>query len=172
MCVENCFQIKIKKNIMSTIKSFEEYTDLTHDDVFGFEDGMMDHLNEIAEIGYFGKGEKLDFVVFIWSRDPGYIPHFHIDDSETYPKCTKFQTCLKIESPEYFTHGGKYTDQLNTNQLDQLIEFLKMEDEEGESNWKYLLKTWNKNSSKMEMKVILKQEMPDYTVLKGTNKKK
>lgn len=155
---------------MSTIKSFEEYTDLTHDDVFGFEDGMMSHLNEMAEIGSFGKGKKLDFVVFIWSRDPGYIPHFHIGDSETYPNCTKFQTCLKIESPEYFPHGGKYTDQLNTNQLDQLIEFLKMEDEEGESNWKYLLKTWNKNTSKM--KVILKQEMPDYTVLKGTNKKK
>lgn len=155
---------------MSTIKSFEEYTDLTHDDVFGFEDDMMDHLNEMAEIGSFGKGKKLDFVVFIWSRDPGYIPHFHIGDSETYPNCTKFQTCLKIESPEYFPHGGKYTDQLNTNQLDQLIEFLKMEDEEGESNWKYLLKTWNKNSSKM--KVILKQEMPDYTVLKETNKKK
>lgn len=155
---------------MNKIKSFEEYTNLLHDDVFGFEDDMMNHLNEMAEIGSFGKGKKLNFVVFIWSRNPGYIPHFHIGDSETYPTCKKFQTCLKIESPEYFPHGGKYTDKLNANQLNQLIEFLKEEDEEGESNWKYLLKTWNKNSSKM--KVDLKQEMPDYTVLKETNKKK
>lgn len=155
---------------MGTIKKFEEYAKSLEDNIFGFEDDMTNHLNEMAEIGSFGKSKKLDFVVFIWSRDPGFIPHFHIGDSETYPKCTKFQTCLKIESPEYFPHGGKYTDRLNSNQLEQLIEFLKTEDEEGESNWKFLLRTWNRNSSKM--KVEINQEIPDYTLLKETNRKK
>ena len=155
---------------MGPIKKFEEYAKSLEDNVFGFEDDMTNHLNEMAEIGSFGKSKQLDFVVFIWSRDPEFIPHFHIGDSETYPKCTKFQTCLKIESPEYFPHGGKYTDRLNSNQLEQLIEFLKIEDEEGESNWKFLLRTWNRNSSKM--KVEINQEIPDYTLLNETDRQK
>ena len=34
---------------MNKIKSFEEYTNLLHDDVFGFEGDMANHINEMAE---------------------------------------------------------------------------------------------------------------------------
>lgn len=120
-------------------------------------------LLKMAEIGKF-RAKKANFILYIWSRDDGYIPHIHIGDADTYPKCEKFQCCLKLEVPEYFPHSGKYSDTFNVPQLDSLIEFLHSNDEDGDPVWKYILKTWNKNNS--NVKIPLDTPIPDYSVLK------
>lgn len=141
----------------------EEFFIPMDDDEFGFPEIIEEsRLNEMAEIGSFN-AKKNQFIVFIWSRDPGYIPHFHIGDAGTYPKCTEFQTCIKLQSPEYFPHGNKYTDRLNSKQIEKLIAFLQEKTDLGITNWQYVLLTWNKNSS--NQKVDINQVMPDYTKL-------
>lgn len=124
---------------------------------------ISEALNEdsiLCEMAEIGKVDK--FIVFIWSRDGGEIPHFHVGDAATYPKCTQFSTAIKIETAEYFPHGGKYTDNLNSKQKKKLNNFLKEIDDD-ETNWKYLVRTWNKNNSNHKLNINTPQ--PDYITL-------
>lgn len=115
-------------------------------------------LCEMAEVGRIGK-----YIVYVWTRDGGEIPHFHVGDSATFPHCTQFSTAIKIEKAEYFAHGGKYTDKFNTKERKLLNAFLhKVVD--GDSNWEFIRKAWNRGSSKHM--VLPGTTMPDYTELK------
>lgn len=124
---------------------------------FGIHDMNDNRLYEMAKIGRFK-----DLYIYIWMNDGGNVPHFHISDSANYPQNSTVEIAIKIEKAEYFPHGGKYTDKLNSKQKKELVKFFK-ESEDGESNWKYLLKTWNRNNS--TMKLTLSTPMPDYTQL-------
>lgn len=114
-------------------------------------------LFEMAKIGRFK-----NLYIYIWMNDGGNVPHFHISDSDNYPQNSTVEIAIKIDSPEYFPHGGKYTDKLNSREIKELIKFLN-KTEDGEKNWVYLLRTWNKNNSKAKIPVT--SPMPDYTQL-------
>lgn len=112
-------------------------------------------LLEMAQIGTFGK-----YTIIVWTNDPGNIPHFHVVDSAT--RGNSFNTCIKIESPEYFHHEGK-EDTLNTKERKELLKFLNSKDKWGEQNWVVLLKEWERNNSKTSIDINL--PIPDYTKL-------
>jgi len=115
-------------------------------------------LMEIARIGFID-----DLELFIWTDDPGNIPHFHIRDIST--KGQKFNCCVRIDEPEYFKHTGK-EDVLNSKQKKNLIQFLNSTSKLGTieiKNWDKVIMYWNDNNSK----IILPDDlpMPDYSLL-------
>lgn len=120
-------------------------------------DSNDNRLYEMAKIGRFK-----NLYIYIWMNDGGNVPHFHISDSSNYPQNSNIEIAVKILSPEYFPHGGKYTDKLNSREIKALINFMN-KSEDGENNWKYLVKTWNRNNS--GAKIPPNTPMPDYTQL-------
>ena len=98
--------------------------------------------------------------IIIRMNDAGNIPHFHIMDRSTLG--SKFHTCIKIETPEYFHHTGK-EDILNSKQRKSLVEFLKSSHRKG-TKWEMLVDLWNINNSTMIVDDNI--DMPDYTKLK------
>ena len=121
---------------------------------FNFNNEKM--IMEMASIGDIDS----QLTIIIRMNDPGNIPHFHIVDKTTLG--SKFHTCVKIESAEYFHHTGK-EDVLNTKQRKSLVNYLSATNKRGLSNWEYLVTTWNYNNSNMNIDEEL--PMPDYTKL-------
>ncbi len=113
-------------------------------------------LTEMAAIGNINS--KL--CIYVRMNDPGKIPHFHIVDQSTLGSV--FHTCVKIKVAEYFHHTGK-EDVLNSSQRRDLVKFLNGKDKWGESNWKVLIKEWDRNNSDVE--IDINTPMPDYTKL-------
>ena len=114
--------------------------------------------NELLEMALIGNVDE--YTISINTNDGGYIPHFHIKDSNSNGK--KFHTCVKIEKPEYFHHTGK-EGVLNSKLRKELVNFLQSETELGTTHWKYLVATWNKNNSNRKLPIEI--AMPDYTLL-------
>lgn len=115
-------------------------------------------LEEMARIGFIDNLE-----IFIWTDDPGNIPHFHIRDIST--KGDEFNCCVRIDKAEYFKHTGK-EDVLNHKQKKNLIEFLNSTSKLGGieiKNWDKVIMYWNDNNSKLILPDDL--EMPDYNLL-------
>ena len=115
-----------------------------------------DMILEMARVGYLNT--KLE--IYVNTNDPGNIPHFHIRDVST--RGQKFHTCIEIKTNKYFHHTGK-EDVLSTKEKKALYNFLNSKDKYGESNWKVLIKEWNRNNSDMEIDINLKT--PDYTTI-------
>ena len=107
------------------------------------------------------------YLIYVNSDDSGYVPHFHYVDETSRGKDKKkgFHTCIRIDVPEYFKHGNKQ-DILNSNQLKELIEFLKQPFKRPQfngTNWEFIRMSWNDNNSKQNVDEELK--MPDYSKL-------
>lgn len=117
----------------------------------------VEELCEMANCGETGNG----LYIIIFMNDGGWIPHFHVFNNQNPQKRT-FDACLKIETPEYFKHGN-HTDILNKKQMKSLVEFLHGKDEDGDDNWRYIIKTWNKNNSKYSIPLDI--PIPDYMSL-------
>ena len=128
------------------------------DEALNIHNSSDNRLYEMAKIGRFK-----NLYIYIWMNDGGNIPHFHISDSANYPNNSSIEIAVKIQSPEYFPHGGKYIDKLGSREVKALIKFLKST-EDGENNWEFLIKTWNRNNS--NAKIPINVPMPDYTQLK------
>lgn len=111
---------------------------------------------EMAQIG--DLDNKL--IIYVRSNEGGNIPHFHIVDKATLG--SKYHTCVKIESAEYFHHTGK-EDVLNSKQRKSLVKFLNSLTPLEVTHWEFLLMTWNTNNS--NRKVNMNLSMPDYTNL-------
>lgn len=122
---------------------------------FDLQDEHM--LMEMASIGDIDS--KLTIIIRM--NDPGNIPHFHIVDKTTLG--SKFHTCIKIETAEYFHHTGK-EDTLNSKQRKMLVNYLSSKNRRGDLNWEYLVTTWNYNNSSVLVDENI--PMPDYTKLK------
>lgn len=119
---------------------------------------MAQILNEMARVGYFD-----DFEIIIWTDNSGNIPHMHIRDRGTHGD--KFHCCIRLDNPEYFSHGGK-EDKLNSKQIKSLLNFLKSTSKIGKTeinNWDKVIMYWNDNNSN----VILNDDtpIPDYKLL-------
>ena len=121
---------------------------------FNLNDERM--LMEMASIG--DLDSKLTIIIRM--NDPGNIPHFHIVDKHTLG--SKFHTCIKITSPEYFHHTGK-EDVLNSKQRKLLVTYLSSTIKHGLTAWEYLVMTWNFNNSSLNVDENIL--MPDYTQL-------
>lgn len=114
-------------------------------------------LCEIGIVGIIG-----NLIVYVWPQYGGDIPIFFIGDALTFPDCTQFKTAIKIESAEYFTYSGQYTDKLNSEQREELMHFLNAKDD-NYKNGDFLREIWNHGNSKQ---VSYPQPIPDYTKLK------
>lgn len=73
----------------------------------------------------------------------GPIPHFHISNGDK-----SFTSCVCIYSPNYFSHGGKYSCTLNATQRDELFNWLKEANsyDPTKSNWEYAALTWEESN--------------------------
>ena len=125
-------------------------------DCFTFDLQDEKQIMEMASIGDIDS--KLTIIIRM--NDPGNIPHFHIVDKTTLG--SKFHTCIKIETAEYFHHTGK-EDTLNTKQRKLLVNYLSSKNRRGDLNWEYLVTTWNYNNSSVLVDENI--PMPDYTKL-------
>ena len=108
------------------------------------------------------------YLIYVNTDDGGKIPHFHYVDENSRGKNRKtgFNSCVKIESAEYFCHG-KYCDRLNTKQRKELQEFLSSPFEKPRfhgTNWDYIVMLWNMNNSDVEVSEDM--NMPDYRNLR------
>lgn len=93
----------------------------------------------------------------------GPIAHFHIEDKN-------FHTCIKLDSPEYFDHGGKYKDKLSSKQVKSLIEKLYSTPKKYKNTnltlYELLVLYWNDNNREGKPVNRNRNSMPDYTKLK------
>lgn len=121
---------------------------------------FVGQLEEMADIARFPKGK---LKISVWNNDGGNIPHFHIVDVETNGH--QFNSAIFIQENRYFTHGNA-KDVLDRGMRRMLDELLSGTDEDGDSNWAYLIKTWNKNNSLSKVPNEIKQNKPDYTEIK------
>ena len=99
-------------------------------------------LNEMARVGFIdGQLE-----VYVWTDDAGYIPHVHVRDTNSKGK--DFETCIKLETNEYFLHG-QYTDKMNSAQRNAFYDFMKepCRNLKYQNNYELALEMWNLNNS-------------------------
>ena len=142
---------------MEKIKNFNEFVNGGRlNENTSMEESHDKMLLEMATIGNMDN----TLCIIIRMNDAGNIPHFHIMDRSTLG--SKFHTCIKIETPEYFHHTGK-EDILNSKQRKSLVEFLKSSHRKG-TKWEMLVDLWNINNSTMIVDDNI--DMPDYTKLK------
>ena len=91
----------------------------------------------------------------------GPLPHFHL-----YSNDKKFNTCICLYSANYFSHGGKYRDILNSSQRKLLNTFLSEEDPiYGLTRWKILCNKWEEFNPQQSMYNKIKKTdiQPDYS---------
>ena len=92
----------------------------------------------------------------------GSIPHFHITGI-----ANKFNCCVRIHEPFFFSHGNKYRDTLNKQQCKELNEWLKQPnrvDEVDMTNWETIRFGWNLSNPDCRYPKNLKAaSQPDYT---------
>ena len=142
---------------MEKIKNFNEFVNGGRlNENTSMEESHDKMLLEMATIGNMDN----TLCIIIRMNDAGNIPHFHIIDRSTLG--SKFHTCIKIETPEYFHHTGK-EDILNSKQRKSLVEFLKSSHRKG-TKWEMLVDLWNINNSTIIVDDNI--DMPDYTKLK------
>ena len=142
---------------MEKIKNFNEFVNGGRlNENTSMEESHDKMLLEMATIGNMDN----TLCIIIRMNDAGNIPHFHIMDRSTLG--SKFHTCIKIETPEYFHHTGK-EDILNSKQRKSLVEFLKSSHRKG-TKWEMLVDLWNINNSTMIVDDNI--DMPDYTNIK------
>lgn len=71
----------------------------------------------------------------------GDIPHFHLSNNDK-----SFESCICIYSANYFSHGGKYTDKLNSKQCKELDKWLKESAKVSIgnlTNWQTIIVLWD-----------------------------
>lgn len=92
----------------------------------------------------------------------GPNPHFHL-----FNLSGDFHMCALIYSANYFSHGGKYTDTLNSNQREILNNWLdeKNKDNDNITNWEAIALKWNNFNPRWAINMIGKIK-PDYSDMK------
>ena len=111
-----------------------------------------------AIIGEYKVGAS-SYIVFILPSVNITRPHLHICDTETFPICSRFHSMIELQSSNYIIKDDT-NHLLRDNQLKGLIQFLSSIDEDGDSVWRYAIKTWNMNNQ--NQKIPIDTAMPDY----------
>ena len=125
---------------------------------------------DMSRVGFLS---EFSFEVYIRTNDGGNIPHVHIWDTGTKGK--RFNSCVKLTSPEYFPHGGKYKDTFSSKQKDAFVEFMKEvrtfsnKRVPAMTNYEYCCFLWNENNSNVSVEVQYDENdnpiIPDYSQL-------
>ena len=106
-------------------------------------------------------GKKIGEVKIEVYGGEGAIPHFHIVGVNS-----KFQSCVCIHSPNYFAHGGKYKDTLNSKQRETLNNWLKESNIlfNTFSNWETINRIWEGSNPNCKFPDSRKVDIqPDYS---------
>lgn len=126
------------------------YSSKEHGEIFG-----------MARVGYI----KNIYEIYVNTNDDGIIPHFHLRDKNDW---SRFHTCIRIDSAEYFLHGNK-DDKLNSSLKKALQNFmvsritnLKYSDR-FENNWELVCFLWDMNNERNPVPEDISQ--PDYSEL-------
>lgn len=100
------------------------------------------NLNEMARVGYIG-GE---FEVYVWTDDPGHVPHVHVRDTNS--RGENFETCVQLTKNSYFLHGF-YRDKFNAKARKAFAEFMEApcHNKRYDTNYEYAVDMWNDNNS-------------------------
>lgn len=119
----------------------------------------------MARVGFIPVGTTNTVEVYVWTDDPGKVPHFHV---RKYGKNGHYEweTCIRYDSPEYFLHGrhkGKLPDKKLAKQLDDMLRQVNKKSRNQTTYWEDCIDAWNSNNSDVELDVNLVQ--PDYTKL-------
>lgn len=101
------------------------------------------------------------FIVFITSHGNINVPHLHIGDTHTFPECSEFHCIIALDKPRYI--DSVIRQSLNPTQLQEFIRFISNKDEDGDSIWRYTLKTWNMNNS--NYRLAINTGIPNYSRL-------
>lgn len=107
---------------------------------------------------------KDNYEVYVNTDDGGSISHFHYRLKSDW---SKFHTCIRLDSPEYFHHNGK-EDVLNSSQKKNLQKFLSSQvtlsryKGKFENNFELLCFLWDINNSNVQSD---DWDLPDYTTL-------
>lgn len=99
---------------------------------------FLDVLNE-REIGRTNFKGNLGMCSIEVYNGEGQVPHFHLCSVNS-----KFESCIKIYSAEYFPHGGKYEGTLNSKQCKVLDKWMKEPHHgfRGLNNWQVIAGYW------------------------------
>ena len=93
----------------------------------------------------------------------GNLPHCHIFNNDK-----SFETCVRLDIAEYFSHGNKYKDTFNSRQCRELNRWFKKKNKANESftNWEICKLFWNVSATNYNNKnKISINKQPDYTKL-------
>ena len=124
---------------------------------------------DMSRVGFI---TDFDYEVYIRTDDGGNIPHVHVWDRGTKGK--EFSTCIKLTTPEYFPHGGRYKDVFNSKQKRAFVEFMNKKTPETRidkpaTNYQRCCSLWNQNNSNVNVEVQYDENnnpiIPDYTLL-------
>jgi len=102
------------------------------------------------------------YTILVWANDAGEVPHFHVIRGEDRLK-PDFEACIKIQSAEYYLHGGQHTDRLSEDVLERLVRLLESKDMDSGGKmtvWQWLVGAWNRNNKTRRIPVTT--AMPDY----------
>jgi hypothetical protein len=117
---------------------------------------MNTELNEMAPIGFFDQ-----YILYVYSRE-GSVAHFHLLKGN--PDSPSWQTCIRLETPEYFHHSGK-EGTLNPKQKKHLVDFFNTANQDLPqiTNWQSTVVAWNQNNPRW--RIDRNTPMTDYLLL-------
>lgn len=117
-------------------------------------------IEAISKIGFLNKETdpkaKSNLELWIYSNDPGQIPHMHVHiEGER-------DACIRFDSAEYFVHG--FNDNKVSSKVAGWIDsLLRKPYKYGIDYWQHAKDLWNENNSDVEIPEDMEQ--PDYTKL-------
>lgn len=121
------------------------------------------HLCEMARVGFAD-----DLIVWVWTDDPGYVPHVHVVDRAT--KGRNLDVCVRLDRVAYFSHGN-HDDKFSAAQRKAFNEFMHLTPRNGltGTNYEYAVALWNDNNSSVTVSLSRDDEgnvfIPDYSTL-------
>lgn len=125
---------------------------------------------DMSRVGFL---TEFDYEVYIRTDDGGNIPHVHVWGRDTKGK--KFSTCVKLTTPEYFHHGGRYKDVFNSKQKKAFVDFMsnkrppRLVGDLPRTGYELCVALWNDNNSDKDIEIQYDKNnnpiIPDYSQL-------
>ena len=140
--------------------------ELTGDNIYG-ENLLVNGILEMGRIAFVppeNRGSEYD--MYIHTNDPGKYPHFHVRQVGRDNIHFKWDKCIRLDVPEYFSHGKGYRGVIPDKKIErEVIKILsKKHPKYNVTYWEYAVQLWNENNSDVQLPDDL--QMPDYSKLR------